>query len=104
MPVIDLSQVMLGRAARVTLSTRLVLVTCADQTGRTYQLGLIAERATDTIRLNPMDFGPCTILNDDTSYLGPVAADDRGLIQWVDPAKLLPIPIGAMAVEELPGQ
>ena len=102
-PVIDLSQVMLGRPSRVSLSTRLVLVTYSDQTGIAHQLGLIAERATDTIRLNPMDFAPCAILND-TSHLGPVATDDCGLIQWVDPVRLLPIAIGDKVVQEQNGQ
>ena len=102
-PVIDLTQLTLGRPARVSLSTRLVLVTCTDQTGAEHKLGLITERATDTIRLNPMDFGPFGIANDDTGYLGAVAADDRGLIQWVDPAKLLPLSIDAMLSKDPSG-
>ena len=88
-PVVDLVQLMLGRPARAHLSTRLVLTTYLDETGNERQLGLVAERATDTIRLNPMDFGPCGITNDGAAYLGPVTADAGGLIQWVDPSKIL---------------
>ena len=88
-PVVDLVQLMLGRAARAHLSTRLVLVTYVDQTGNQRQLGLVAERATDTIRLNPMDFGPSGIANEEAAYLGPVTADAGGLIQWIDPSKVL---------------
>jgi chemotaxis-related protein WspB len=88
-PVVDLVQLMLGRAARAHLSTRLVLVTYVDQTGSPRQIGLVAERATDTIRLNPMDFGPCGIGNEEAAYLGPVTADAGGLIQWIDPSKVL---------------
>ena len=88
-PVVDLVQLMLGRAARVHLSTRLVLVTYVDHTGRERHIGLVAERATDTIRLNPMDFGPCGIANDGAAYLGPVTTDASGLIQWIDPSKIL---------------
>jgi chemotaxis-related protein WspB len=88
-PVVDLVQLMLGRAARAHLSTRLVLVTYLDQAGSRRQLGLVAERATDMLRLNPMDFGPSGITNEEAPYLGPVTADARGLIQWIDPSKIL---------------
>jgi chemotaxis-related protein WspB len=89
-PVVDLAQLTLGRSAQTHLSTRLVLASYADSTGERHRLGMIAERATDTIRLNPMDFGPCGVANENTAYLGPVTADARGLIQWIDPAKILP--------------
>src|SRR5687767_8048302 len=82
-PVVDLVQLMLGRAARSHLSTRLVVVTYVDHSGTARQLGLVAERATDTIRLNPMDFSPCGIGNDEAAYLGPVTTDAGGLIQWI---------------------
>ena len=88
-PVVDLVQLMLGRPARAHLSTRLILTTYLDATGSQRQLGLIAERATETLRLNPMDFGPCGIANEDAAYLGPVTADAGGLIQWIDPSKIL---------------
>ncbi|MEO5742228.1 MAG: chemotaxis protein CheW [Vicinamibacterales bacterium] len=88
--VIDLVQLMLGRPARESFSTRLVLVSYSDPDGSKHRLGLITEGATDTIRLNPMDFGPCGVGSRETAYLGPVTADARGLIQWVDPSKILP--------------
>jgi chemotaxis-related protein WspB len=94
-PVVDLVQLMLGRAARAHLSTRLVLVTYLDQAGSRRQLGLVAERATDMIRLNPMDFGPSGIANEEAPYLGPVTADAGGLIQWIDPSKILALSTSA---------
>ena len=88
-PVVDLVQLMLGRPAMAHFSTRLILTTYLDATGSQRQLGLIAERATETLRLNPMDFGPCGIANEEAAYLGPVTADAGGLIQWIDPSKIL---------------
>lgn len=88
-PVVDLVQLMLGRPAKTQLSTRLILATYLDQTRSQRQIGLVAERATDTIRLNPMDFGPCGTANAEAAYLGPVTADAGGLIQWIDPSKIL---------------
>ena len=46
-PVIDLSQLTLGRPATRRLSTRIVLVHYPDKTGRTHLLGLVAEKATE---------------------------------------------------------
>ena len=55
-PVIDLSQLTLGRPAARRLSTRIVLVHYPDESGGTHLLGLIAERATQTVRHEPSDF------------------------------------------------
>jgi chemotaxis-related protein WspB len=89
-PVIDLSQLTLGRPSARRLSTRLVLVHYPDQTGRTHLLGLIAERATQTARHEPSDFVTSGVTNDGAPYLGPVATDARGLVQWIDVRTLLP--------------
>ena len=91
-----------GRPARMSLSTRLVLVNYTDTSGTPHKLRLISERATDTMRMNPMDFGPSGILNERTAYLGPVATDDRGLIQWVDPSKILPPTISDRLFRDMP--
>lgn len=90
LPVIDLVQVMAGRPSRSSLSTRLIVVTYSSAAGQKHRLGVIAEGATDMVRMNPMDFGPYGDANEATAYLGPVAIDSRGLIQWVDPSRLLP--------------
>ncbi len=89
-PVLDLSQLALGRPPANRLSTRLVLVHYPDGTGGRRLLGLIAEKATETMRRDPADFGPAGLRPDRAPYLGPVAVDARGLVQWIDPGKLLP--------------
>src|SRR6187399_2400232 len=55
-PVIDLSQLTLGRPAERRLSTRIVLVHYPGAEGQTRLLGLIAERATQTVRREKTDF------------------------------------------------
>src|SRR5580765_4358634 len=55
-PVIDVSQLTLGRPAERRLSTRIVLVNYPDGEGQTRLLGLIAERATQTVRHEATDF------------------------------------------------
>ena len=89
-PVLDLSQLALGRAARSRLSTRVLLVNYPDASGAKRLLGLIAENATETLRREPADFVASGVKADGAPYLGPVATDPRGLIQWIAVDKLLP--------------
>lgn len=89
-PAIDLSQLTMGRPAHSRLNTRIVLVRYPDDSGGTHLLGLIAEKATETVRRDRTDFVASGITDDRAAYLGPVAMDARGLMQWVDLRKLLP--------------
>jgi chemotaxis-related protein WspB len=89
-PVVDLSQLTMGRPAQRRLNTRIVLVHYPDDTGQLHLLGLIVERATETVRRDLGDFVPSGLTNDAAPYLGPVATDARGWLQWIDVAKLLP--------------
>ena len=57
-PVVDLCALMLGRAARPWASTRILVVTLPDAAGAPRLLGLLAERATETVRLDPEAFTP----------------------------------------------
>jgi len=89
-PVIDVSQLTLGRPAERRLSTRIVLVHYPDGDGQPRLLGLIAERATQTVRRDEQDFVASGVTSAGASYLGPVVADARGLLQWLDVRTLLP--------------
>ena len=82
-PVIDLCDMMLGRPSRTRLSTRIVLVKYRDPAANGHLLGLIAEHATETIRLDAADFVASGVSDGRAPYLGPVATDPRGIIQWI---------------------
>jgi chemotaxis-related protein WspB len=99
-PVLDLSELALGRPAHARLSTRLLLVRFPDATGKKRLLGLIAEKATETMRREPGDFVPAGVRSDGAPYLGPVANDPRGLIQWIEVDKLLPESVRAALFEQ----
>jgi chemotaxis-related protein WspB len=88
-PVIDLSQLFEGRAAERRLSTRVIIVRYPIGSGDTRLLGLIAEKATETIRREACDFVDSGVPNERAPYLGAVATDTRGLVQRVDIARLL---------------
>jgi chemotaxis-related protein WspB len=89
-PVVDLSEVILGRAARYRMSTRMVIASCPGIDDAPHPLGLIAERATTTMQLDAAQFAETGVSKGDTPYLGPVARDAGGLIQWLTVPQLLP--------------
>ncbi|KUZ77199.1 chemotaxis protein CheW [Burkholderia ubonensis] len=95
-PVIDVAQLALGRAARRLRSTRLVVVryrtpdTPPDAGGAAGRmLGLIVERATQTCRIDPARFADSGIATPHARWLGPVAGDASGFVQWVDVRRML---------------
>jgi chemotaxis-related protein WspB len=88
-PVVDLNALALGRPVARRISTRLLMVRYTPPSGGERLLGLLAERATETLRKNPADFQPAGVSGAETHYLGPVAPDPRGLIQRVEVAALL---------------
>lgn len=87
-PVVDINALALGRPAQPRLSTRILLCRY-DNAGGSHCLGLIAEQATEMMRRQVTDFRPSDVHNDAHPWLGPVAPDPGGLIQWIDPGKLL---------------
>ena len=96
-PVVDLCQVLLRRPALRRLHTRIVLVHYSGGNGATNLLGLIAEKATETLRREPADFTHSGLSG---PHLGPVAKDENGLAQWVDVNRLLPAPIRDLLFQE----
>jgi len=103
-PVIDLSELALGRPARLHMSTRIIVVRYPGGNGTQHQLGLIAEKATETVRRDPSDFTDSGVINDGASYLGPVATDPDGLLQWIDATKLLTAPVRDVLFKQPPEQ
>src|SRR5437764_873807 len=55
-PVVDLSELVIGRPAASRLSTRIIVARYSDEHGKLHLLGLVAERATETMRCELGDF------------------------------------------------
>ena len=89
-PAVDLSELIVERAATRRLSTRMLVVKYPGTGAAPHALGLIAEKATSTVRLDPAMFHEVGVAVGETPYLGPVARDAQGLIQWLAIPKLLP--------------
>lgn len=91
-PVVDLSELTLGRRAIERLSTRLIIVNCQNAAGRTRMLGLIAEHATEILRQEPAAFATPGMKIHSAPFLGPVFMDQKGAIQLVYEQHLLAEP------------
>jgi chemotaxis-related protein WspB len=124
-PVIDLSELTLGRPSAPRLSTRLIVVSYPDRRGgqdrfeghgqgqgrrqnqgdgESHLLGLIAERATDTMRRDPADFVASGITTGRAPYLGHVTTSSHGVVQRIDVDTLLPDDVRESLFEQLVDQ
>lgn len=92
-PVVDLSRVTAGQAAQPRLSTRIILVHYPDGRGVDRLLGLIAEKATGTLRREERDFAPSGVAPPGAPYVGPVCTHFGRLVQRIDPRRVLPADI-----------
>jgi chemotaxis-related protein WspB len=89
-PALDLCELTLGRPALEHLSTRIIIVQHRKTTGESQLIGLIAERATGTLRRDEkafVDAGGVKLAS--AAFLGPILMDDQGVIQLLDAQKLL---------------
>ena len=84
-PAIDLSQLLEGRPARLLLSTRVILVDYAPE----HLLGLVAERATETVCCREEDWLPAGVKAEGAPYAGPILRHEDGMIQRVTVEELL---------------
>lgn len=88
-PLIDLAALSLGKPSRPRMSTRIILINYTGPAGKTHRLGLLAEQATAAIRREKSDFVEASVTGDGAPYLGRVTKDPRGLIQLIEPRRLL---------------
>jgi chemotaxis-related protein WspB len=100
-PVIDLNEMTLGEPAARRLSTRIILVSYPLEARHPHALGLIAEHATNMIQRSIQDFIETGVESDDARFLGRVANDAGGLIQWIDVERLLTSEVRNVLFREL---
>lgn len=89
-PVIDLTVLLAGRRSRRLLSTRIIVTDHDGPDGATHALGLVAEQVTDTAVSAPEAVRPPGIEVESAPYLTGAIPDRQGLVQVVDPARILP--------------
>ena len=89
-PVIDLPALIAGTPARPLLSTRLLVVEYATPDGRSHPLGLVAEKAVETIAFEEARREPQKVKIPDAPYLDGTAEHAGRLIQRLTLDELLP--------------
>lgn len=100
-PAIDLSELTLGLTASERLSTRIIVVKHPDESGQERLLGLVAERATETLRAEPGSFVDSGVRLGAAPYLGPMLMDTKGPVQWLHEQRLLPETVRHLIFSEL---
>ena len=88
-PALDLCSLTLGRPATEHLSTRIIIVNYGNTPDDEQLVGLIAERATETIRRDPNEFSEPGVRLSTAPFLGPVLTDEHGVVQLISTQKLL---------------
>jgi chemotaxis-related protein WspB len=89
-PVIDLSELLIGRPAARRLSTRVVVAHYCDGVQSAQLLALIVEKATQAERHEAGNFAPTGVACPQAPYLGGVTAHAAGMVQFVEVSRLLP--------------
>lgn len=89
-PAVDLCQIFEQRRAARSMSTRILVVSYPTAHHGAQPLGLIAEKVTETIRLEPEAFQDTGVDVPTAPFLGGIYHHERGLLQWVEVTKLLP--------------
>jgi chemotaxis-related protein WspB len=85
LPVVDLARLAGGAPAAGLLSTRIIIVRRAA--GASDGIGLLAENATATARIDDTDLRAAGLRAPDAPWLGPIALDIDGpvqLVRWTD--------------------
>ena len=93
-PLIDLSELVMGTPSRKWMSTRIILVNHRGKLGGTHLIGFLAEHSTETMRRSEEDFQDSGVAVADAPYLGPVLSDAAGIIQRIAVQNLLTDSIG----------
>lgn len=125
-PVVDMAMLALGRPARALMSTRLVLVNdkapaalattsdanrdaasasafaSAGDSAPPRCIALLLECATRTQTLAPEAFAEGGIATPGARWLGPVASDAHGFVQWVKVEQLLDERVRALLFPDPP--
>ena len=103
-PLLDLTQLSLGQQCPARMSTRIIVTTYSDESGRSYRIGLLAERVTETIRRSESDFKDLAVGGCGSRFSGPVLTEGKTLIQRVEVRNLLPRNLQMQTFAEVAGR
>lgn len=99
-PVIDLSALLDATPARPWLSTRLLVINYALPGGRSHPLGLVVEKAVETVMGDETRCEPQKVTIPDAPYLDGTAEHAGRLIQLISVEELLPLSVRSLLFPE----
>src|ERR1700722_19576730 len=80
-PLIDLTELSLGRPSQAKMSTRIIVTNYVNDSGERHPIGVLAERVTETIRRAESDFKASGVAAENARFLGPVLVENSRIIQ-----------------------
>jgi len=89
-PVIDISALLEGTPSRPLLSTRLLVINYPQPDGSSQPLGLLVEKAVETVEPDETRCEPQKVTVPDAPYLNGTAEHDGRLVQRLAVEELLP--------------
>lgn len=95
-PVVDLVMLVSKRPASHSLSTRIVLVKFNSEDGHSQLVGLIAERATETTKIDTNDILTTGISSDMDAFVDAIILDNDEMIGIINLARLMPYELQIM--------
>ena len=98
--VVDMSQLLAGEAAPLRFSTRIVVATYRAAGGDWRRVGLLVEKATDTVTADESALQPRGVEVPDAPYLGRVAPASDGIVQIVKVEDILPESVRALLTDD----
>jgi chemotaxis-related protein WspB len=89
-PLIDLTELVLGRPSTAKMSTRIIVAPYLSESGKKHLIGLLAEQVMETMQRPESDFVDSGVTAAGSPYLGSVATEKSGIIQRIEVHGLLP--------------
>lgn len=99
-PVLDVSALAGGQPCRPVLSTRMIVVHYPLAAGGVRCLGLLAEKATETVDIPAAALRPTGVRVDEAPFLGKVAIASGEMVQLVEVGQLLTPEVEARLFQE----
>lgn len=87
-PVVDLCELILNRPSSRKLSTRIILMKINIDGVEEKTIGLMVEKATETVKIEEESFIDSGVHNKDMPFIGPVVADGHGLVTRIMPGEI----------------
>jgi chemotaxis-related protein WspB len=98
LPLIDLAEVVLEKPSRQWMNSRIILINHHDNLGGRHLVGLLAEHATETMRLSEGDFTDTSVMVGDKHFPTSVFSDAAGIVQRIGLHDLLSDIVGNQAL------